>query len=292
MLVTIGLATMLGGAAAQEPELEAVLSRAGEYVQTYERTLGMVIAREEYIQRVPAAGSMSLPAAPGLAGNIRTPYRIEDQERRLLSDYMMIRLPSEEQWVGFRAVIEVDGKPVRDRLERLQDVLTGPVEETVERWKKLSKESARYNIGGVARTTNVPTFALLVLREDTQYRFELEHTGNERIEDRDVWEISYRERSTPTLIADLQGENVFTYGRLWVDPVDGRIVRTEVKTGDKNSELQTEITVRYQPYADLDVWVPRDMKERYQVGGSRIDAEAKYSDYQQFKVSVDTAISK
>ena len=292
MLVTIGLAAILSGSAAQEPELETVLARASEYIQHYERTLGMVIAREEYIQRVPAGGSMSLPAAPGLAGNIRTPYRAEDQERRLLSDYMMIRLQSDEQWVGFRAILEVDGKPVRDRLERMQEVLTGSVEETIELWKKLSEESARYNIGNVTRTNNVPTLGLLVLRGDHQHRFELEHTGNERIEDLDVWEISFREHSSPALIQNLQGDDIFTYGRIWVDPADGRIVRTEVRTGDKNSELQTEITVRYQPHAGLDVWVPRDMKERYKVGDSRIDAEAKYSDYQQFKVSVDTTISK
>ena len=65
-----------------------------------------------------------------------------------------------------------------------------------------------------------------------------------------------------------------------------------MRTGDDKSELRSEVTVRYQPYPELDVWVPRDMKERYKIGASRIEADAEYSDYQQFKVSVDTTISK
>ena len=62
---------------------------------------------------------------------------------------------------------------------------------------------------------------------------------------------------------------------MWVDPEDGRIVRTEVRTGHDKSKLRSEVTVRYQPYPELDVWVPRDMKERYTIGASRIDADAK-----------------
>lgn len=293
MISSTGIAVIcLAGYVAQQPDLETVLSRAGDYVQAYERTLGMVIAREEYVQRVPSGGPTNIPSAPGIAGNFRTPYRIADHERRLHSDYMMIRLPDEDQWVGFRAVVEVDGRPVRDRLERLQDVLTGSVSETVELWRRLSAESARYNIGGVNRNTNVPTFALLVVRPDHQDRFEFEHTGNDRIESLDVWVISYRERSSPTLIANLQQEDVFSHGRMWVDPSDGRVVRTEVKTGDKTSALRSEVTVRYQPNVELDMWVPRDMKEHYQAGDSKIDADARYSDYQRFNVSVDTTIAK
>lgn len=285
----------LAGVAAQAPapELEAVLSRASEYVHTYERTLGMVIAREEYVQRMPVAGAASIPASPGLAGNIRTPYRIEDQERQMVSDYMMVRLPSEgEPWIGFRSIVSVDGRAVRDRVERLQGLLEGSMEEAVDRWRKLSEESARYNIGAVNRNTNVPTFALLFLRRENLASFEFEQTDDDRIEGLDVWVISYREVGTPALITDEYGKDVFTYGRLWIDPVDGRVVRTEVRTGDDRSKLRSEITVRYRLDPELDIWVPDDMKELYQVGDGRIEANAKYSDFQQFKVSVDTSVTK
>ncbi len=296
VLVTLGLAVMcIAGYATQAPELETVLSRASEYVQSYERALGMVIAREEYVQRAPiTVVSSDSPPILGVApSSFRSGFNFQYQERRLLSDYMMVHLPSEgDQWMGFRAVIEVDGSPVRDRLERLQEILEGPVEAAVGRWRRLSEESARYNIGNVIRSTNVPTFALLVLRDEHLGRFEFERIGKDRVEGLDVWVISYRERGTPTLITDLHGGDVLTHGRLWIDPVDGRLVRTEVRTGGEDSELRSVVTVRYQPNAELGIWVPRDMKERYDSGGGQIEATAKYSNFQQFKVSVDTSLPK
>ena len=151
MLVAAPLAAVcFAGYPAQEPELEIVLSRASAYVESYEQALGMMIAREEYRQRVP-------PIVDRLGR--RKVYLSDDQERHLLSDYMMVRLPSEEgdRWAGFRAVIEVDGRPVSDRLERLQTIIESSMEETLELWQKLHEESARYNIGGVTRNINVPT---------------------------------------------------------------------------------------------------------------------------------------
>ena len=291
MLVTTFLAAICfaGYPAQQEPELETVLSRASAYVESYERALGMMIAREEYRQRVPAIFAW----VPGPGGWDRKTYLSDDQERHLLSDYMMVRLPSEEgdQWAGFRAVIEVDGRPVSDRLERLQTIFEGSMEETLELWQKLSAESVRYNIGGVTRTTNVPTFALLILREENRDRFEFERIDDDRVEGLDVWVIAYEERATPTLITNRQ-EDVFARGRMWVDPVDGRIVRTEVRTDDEANELQSEIRVRYQPNDELGIWVPRDMRERYKVGRERVEGTAKYSNFEQFKVIVDTSIGK
>lgn len=68
--------------------------------------------------------------------------------------------------------------------------------------------------------------------------------------------------------------------------------RPEVRTGGKHSALRSEITVRYRLNAELGIWVPRDMKERYKIGDGQIEATAKYSNFQQFQVSVDTSLSK
>ena len=286
VLVASSLAAIcFAGYPAQEPDLEVVLSRASAYVESYERALGTMIAREEYRQRVPAIVDR--------LGRLGKTYLSGAQERHLLSDYMMVRLPSEEgdRWAGFRAVIEVDGRPVSDRLERLQTIFEGSMEETLELWQKLSAESARYNIGGVTRNINVPTYALVILREENRDRFEFERIDDDRVEGLDVWVIAYEERATPTLITNRQ-EDVFAHGRMWVDPVDGRIVRTEVRTDDEANDLQSEIRVRYQPNDELGIWVPRDMRERYKLGRERVEGNAKYSNFQQFEVTVDTSIGK
>ena len=269
-------------AQAQSPELETVLSRAGAYVERYEPALGTVIAREVYMQtdRVPEVLGRS-----GGRGAPLTSFRY--QRRRLLSDFLMLRLQSRaDQWMGFRAVVEVDGRPVRDRLERLQDMLEGSVETVVARWRTLTEQSARYNIGSFLRSTNVPTFALAILRAEHRHRFEFEHVDDERVEGLNVWVVEFRERVTPTLISDLRGGDVFAHGRLWVDPLDGRLVRTEVLTGD-DSPVRSQTTVRYRLDSDLGIWVPSDMQERFESrDGRRLEANASYSNFQQFNVSV------
>ena len=165
-------------ASAQLPELEAVLSRAGEYVERYERVLGTVIAQEVYTQ------TQRVPDLLGRSGGRGAPVpSFRYQRRRLLSDFLMLRLQSQrDQWMGFRAVVEVDGRPVRDRLERLQDTLEGSVETVVARWRTLAEQSARYNLGSFLRSTNVPTFALTIIRAEHRHRFEFEHVDDERVE--------------------------------------------------------------------------------------------------------------
>ena len=277
----------LASYAIQAPDLETVLSRASEYVHSYERALGMMIAREEYVQRVPMQSAPTVVL--GGDGWGRFPP-LEYQTRRLVSDFLMVRLASAgDRWVGFRSVLEVNGSAVRDRQERLHAVLGDSVATVVERWRTLAQESARYNIGGVARSTNVPTFPLLVLRDEHRSRFEFERIDDARVEGVRVWVIRYRETTGPTIITDLRGRDVFTHGRLWIDPVDGVLVRTEMLTGDDDSELRSEITVRYRPDDELGLWLPRDMKERYESrDGRAFEATAEYSNFQQFNVSVET----
>ena len=276
-------------ASVQAPDLETVLSRAGEYVARYEPALGTVIAEEVYTQndRVP-----DLQRRDGARGGGSVSFRY--QRRRLRSDFLMIRLASQgDQWMGFRAVVDVDGRPVRDRLERLQEALEGSAETLVSRWRKLAEESARYNIGSFLRSTNVPTFALTILRDEHRRRFEFERVDEERVEGLNVWVIQFREWASPTLISDLRGGDVSARGRMWIDPLEGRLVRTEVLTGDDDSQMRSRTTVRYRPEGDLGIWVPWDMQERYESrDGRRFDATASYSNFQQFNVTVGTSVSQ
>ena len=289
VVVLLWTFTQTSTASAQSPELETVLSRAGEYIERYEPALGTVIAREVYTQtdRVP-----DLERSLGLGGAPARSFR--SQRRRMLSDFLMVRPASPgDRWMGFRAVVEVDGRPVRDRLERLQATLEVSTETLVARWRKLAEESARYNIGSFIRSTNVPTFALTILRDEYRHRFEFEHVDDERVEGLNVWVIQYRERATPTLIDDGRGGNVFAHGRMWIDPVDGRLARTEVLTGDGDSPMRSQTTVRYRPDDELGIWVPYGMQERYEGrNGQRLEATASYSNFQQFNVSVGTSVSQ
>src|SRR4051794_15194683 len=85
---------------------DVVVSRASAYLARYEAALSALVAEEEYTQKL-AVRSIG-PAVVG-AG----------QTRRLISDFMLVKLTSDEPWTPFRDVISVDGKPVRDRDARL-----------------------------------------------------------------------------------------------------------------------------------------------------------------------------
>ena len=281
----------------QTIDITTVLNNATAYAERYEPALGLVIAEEEYDQRAPitdiafrAAGAPSGSRYTSSTGRRSLRARQEFHERRTKADFLMMRLPTaDNQWVGFRVVVEVDGREVRDRMDRVQEVLTRPTESAIAQWRAMAEESARFNLGDVLRSTNVPTFALVVLHREHRDRFEFKHVDDDRIEGRRVWVIEFEEVRGPTLIIDpITGINGPTHGRLWVDPTDGLIARSEMKTGRPEGELESEITVHYQPQTDLGVWVPRDMRESYKSRGQNLfEGHARYSDYQRYGVSVE-----
>ena len=284
----------------QTIDITTVLNNATAYVERYEPALGLVIAEEEYDQRAPvtdlafrAAGAPSGSRYTSSTGRRSLRARQEFHERRTKADFLMMRLPTaDNQWVGFRVVVEVDGREVRDRMDRVQEVLTRPTESAIAQWRAMADESARFNLGDVLRSTNVPTFALVVLHQEHRARFEFKHVDDDQIEGRRVWVIEVKEVRGPTLIIDpIKGINVPIHGRLWVDPTDGLIARSEMKTGRPEGELESEITVRYQPQTELGVWVPHDMRESYKSRGQNLfEGHARYSDYQRYGVSVEEEV--
>ena len=86
--------------------------------------------------------------------------------------------------MGFRDVFEVNGRPVRDRDLRLQALFLDEVRLAVDQALEISQESARYNIGQVKRTVNLPTIALSFLHPLNQHRFAFEKIGELSIDNR------------------------------------------------------------------------------------------------------------
>src|SRR5947208_1164860 len=84
----------------QEPAVEAVLRRAGAYVTEFQRQLSGVVAEESYVQDVRDS-------------------RTAAGHRVLKSDLLLVKPQGADRWIQFRDVFDVDGKPVRDRDERL-----------------------------------------------------------------------------------------------------------------------------------------------------------------------------
>jgi hypothetical protein len=269
------LSAAVAVAVADDVPLNELLFRANQTVVTYQKQLSGVVAEEKYVQRlIDAAGTVK-------------------ETRTTISEYLMVQLPDEEHWVSFRDVVEVDGKPVRDRDERLARLFLKPGKGSLDQARKLLRESSRYNLGPIDRTINVPTLALAVLHPLNQHRFNFEQVARERVGQIDAAVLRYTEHVRPTIVRSGRAD-FFSRGRLWLDPETGRALRTEIVLGDPNTTVRSAITVDYAYDEGLKLFVPIRMREVYDnprnARQDRIEAEATYSRFRLFTVETEESI--
>jgi hypothetical protein len=279
-----------GSGTPQPPTLKIVLERAGAYVEQFERQLSGIVAEEAYEQVVRRAA----------------PTSVVLERRQLKSDLLLMQPTPGYRWVQFRDVFEVDGRPVRDREDRLASLFLAPSTSLFDRVARIRRESARYNIGNIDRTMNIPVLPLGVLVRDEQSRFsfsiQARGKGSERGVHRDlpdsphfrvsteVWVVAFRESQGPTMVRTPEGRDVFSRGRLWIEPSTGRVLMAEVTAG--GSQVKGQITVSFQSEPLVGFLVPVEMRESYQRSRDTrvIEGVATYGKFRQFRVEVDEQI--
>lgn len=198
-------------AAAQERRdgvtLETVLGKMGEYVAAYGERAALIVATENYTQRVE--------------GEVRV------LPRKMVAEFAVVKVPGAVGWIGFRDVVEVNGEKLTDRRERLLTLLSDPDGDVAEA-TRISNESARFNVGPISRNFNVPTTTLFFFHPANQSRFSFQAKGTKKIEGVETWEIAFKETRHPSLVMTRGGKDVPCEGTVWVSPADGTIVRTLV----------------------------------------------------------------
>ena len=274
VVLTIAIGAITPGAG-QPLKLDQVVSRLGEYLTSYERRLAPVVAEERYRQSLDIA-----PDTP--VGNISRDASVlpfGHQDRSLRSDYALTRAADKEAWVGYRDTFEVDGKPVRDRDDRLQRLLTGGA---AAGGARIAQESSRFNLGNtlVERNINVPTLVLEMLHPRNQSRFSLSKAGEETIGGTAMWRVDFKERDRPTFIRNSNGRDRPSHGAVWIDPSSGEVWRTMLAW---DSSPSGTITVSYGRVPDIEALVPLTMTERYRAGTATITGDAAYSNYRKFQ---------
>lgn len=259
----------------RDPAVDAVVARVSDYVYNYGREVSAVVSEEVYEQ----SASLTLATAPGQ--NHQLPGT-----RRLVSDFLMVKLEGFDGWLPFRDVFEVDGVQVRDRDDRLRKLfLEAPPERAVENGNRILEESARYNIGNVRRNLNLPTLALFLVHPTNAARFAFSKRGEPTENGVRLWEIAFTEASRPTVIRTFDGKDIVSSGTFWVEPVSGRVVRSQLVAAGAT------ITVTYEPRPEaLGMWVPVRMQEGYVYPTGSISAIATYSKFRRFQVFTDTAV--
>jgi hypothetical protein len=194
-----------------------------------------------------------------------------------------------DRYVELRDTFEVDGRPIRDRQSRLEQLLFDP--SAGDRIAAIIAESARYNIGAVTRNINTPLMALQFLDASNQPRFRFRHvdkrqpvfgknqdeSANEARVFRvstEMWTIEYDERGRNTIIRKPDGGRQPAHGRFWINPEDGSVLISELIV-DSGGVVAT-VTVSYQTEPLMGFLVPVEMRESYVGKGERITGHAEY----------------
>jgi len=206
------------------------------------------------------------------------------------SELSLAWFPDVPGWFGFRDVIEVDGKPVKDRDRRLARLFFE--KPTGKLLKQALQESARYNLGTIGRNFNVPMITLQFLTKELSRRFRFEDSGQGRVGGRRAQIVTFHETVRPSIILANEAD-ALSSGRYWVDADTGRVLKTELVLGDPNGEIR--ISTWYRPDERLGIWVPAKMTERYDYTKRLYDAiqcEANYTNFRRFETGARIVVPK
>ena len=283
---------------AQEPRVAAplplpvIMSRAGSYLESYAGRLSGLVMEESYVQDVEQLN--------------RFGYRMNTRggvsHRQLRSDLLLVRPEGADAWMQFRDVFEVDGKALRDRNDRLEKLFLQPSKSTGAQAEKIVRESARYNIGDIERTINLPLLAMTVLdrRMQPNFQFRLAETSDPAklpksaafAERTGAVVVEFNEVTVRTMITTPQGKNLRSHGRFWFAMPEAEVLMTELGVDDYT--LSATIHVAYDRKPGLAAPVPVEMHELYLNrlnNSTKVEGTATYSNYRQFDVKVDEQIA-
>jgi hypothetical protein len=207
------------------------------------------------------------------------------QRRDLKSDMLLVRAPAGDRWIQFRDVFEVDGKPVRDRAERLTKLFLQPSASAQQQVDDIAAASARYNIGGVNRNVNLPVLALTVLEPLNRAWFSFKGArkpGN-------LFDLEFREERSGTLIRTAGDQSMPSHGRFTIDLDSGRVLSSELVAESGALRARIEVTYAFEP--SMGFFVPREMREKYALSsGSTIEGKATYAKFRRYQVTVNETI--
>jgi len=274
--ILLAAAGVLRAQTPQQAEVDLLLDKAGDYVEEYARTFVGLVAEEAYHQqvRVPAARQFDMRGFPADS---------TAQRRDLKSDLLLVRAPAGDRWVQFRDVFEVDGKPVRDREERLTKLFLQPSADARRQEEDIAAASSRYNIGGVNRTVNLPMLALAVLESKSRAWFAFRIAKRAR----DTVELEYKEEERGhTMIHTNDNQPLPARGRFTIDPETGRVLASTLST--ETPTLRAQIDVTYANDAAVGMLLPREMREKYTASdGTVTEGRATYAKFRRYQVKVD-----
>ena len=277
----------------RSPELDAALAAVAKYIDEYEHRISSISAEEEYEQAVGGIRGDLLPRRTPI--NHDTPLSATTRKTR--ANIITISLGA-QGWVSFRDVFELDGAPIRDRIERLKRILQHVDPESLQQARQIAAESARYNLQPegtrLDRTINMPMTALYFLRAANQPRSVFRLGKAERVAGIECVTLQFSEQARPRLIGT--NYDAPAQGTFWIDMAGGgRVLKSQLRMesgGARGQIIRSQTTVGYTRIDKLGLWLPTVMDDTYELlaTGQVVTGHATYSDFRGFTVTTNEGI--
>jgi hypothetical protein len=227
---------------AQAAHPDDLLKVALAYLDTYATRVSGVSLEEQYTITDVSGGRMSTP-------------------QHLTSDIVLLNLGGKV--IAMRDAFAIDNNPLRERQPRIISLLTQP---TTEKWNQAqtyAAETFRRMKSELIATLNEPTLALQFLTAENRSKVTFKLDGRKKLDGVYTQGLGFREPKnlTGSYIMKTRGKALAS-GRLWTDPITGRIHQTELWLQSGSETVR--ITVTYARDAALDVWLPSLMVDDYQ----------------------------
>jgi hypothetical protein len=270
LLLVTGVAIVWCGIAldAQSPSIKEIIPKATEYAHQFVDRFTNVVAEERYEQQ------------------ISSPRR----KRILVSDFLLVKTAGDEMWSSFRDVAEVDGKPVRDREDRLTKLFLEPSSNALRRAAEIREAGARHNLIDIG-TLNNPLLVIAFLQRHYVERFRFNGAGLDTSLGPDVRTVRFVEFRRPTVLRLNANNDVFSSGLIWVEEGTGRVVKTELQLG--NVMTQIRVTTHFVFDSELGINVPTVMEDVYpNTSSGEFRGKATYGKFRRFEVKTEETIEK
>ena len=283
-LLGIVAATLTLPAAQRRPSRDEVLDRVAAYAKRFGEDLQGIVARERYVQTIRTTNGRHRLEADTLDGEIL-------EERRLLSSLLLVH-EADTPWQLHRDVIAVDERPVADREDRLAQLFAGTQADRAAQLRRITDESARYNLGPFVRNINIPTFPLIVVHPARRDRFRFRDRGATSADGVAVRVLAFEERARPRTIRGTAGYDVVLKGTLDVEEASGELVRATIEP--KVHKLQIRLDVQFGRVAGVPLRVPVRLIERYWRPGddTYVAGEASYDEFRRYTTDVGAPVPR
>ena len=261
-------------AQADDP-VRVLLAKAGEYVTQYRKDFTGVVGELHETQRI-----------------IRPDGTLK-RERLLVCDVLLVpaydpltRLPASTR--AFRDVISVDGKPVRDRDERLRKLFLSGSRDALDQAIRVAREGARYDIG-MRHVFDTLMLPLRILEPTVVTRFRFTQTADG---------LTFQETQSPALfrsraLFENELKDMFLSGSFVMNERDGAVREASLRAG--SDAIEFGVALRYVEQPDIKMLVPVDATETLRQPG-RPNADhtvvtGVYTNFRRFQVTTSEQIA-